>query len=55
MIVTKVGEVVKYLADGRNAFLCDPNEASIAAKIFEIIRDYQHALEVGISGRICVE
>lgn len=55
VIVTKVGEVVKYLADGRNAFLCDPNEASIAAKIFEIIRDYQHALEVGISGRICVE
>lgn len=54
VIVTRVGEVEKYLKDRENAFLCDPNEASVAEKIFEIIGDYNYAMEVGSRGRICV-
>jgi glycosyltransferase involved in cell wall biosynthesis len=54
VIVTRVGEVERYLTDGENAFLCEPNEASIAEKILEIIGDYDYAMEVGARGRTCV-
>ncbi len=54
VIVTRVGEVESYLKDRENAFLCDPNEAAIADKIFEIIGDYDFALKVGARSRISV-
>ncbi|MBN1181896.1 MAG: glycosyltransferase family 4 protein [Bacteroidales bacterium] len=54
VIVTRVGEVERYLTDRENAFLCDPNETSVAEKIFEIIGDYTYAMKVGSRGRMCV-
>jgi glycosyltransferase involved in cell wall biosynthesis len=53
VIATRTGEVEKYLKDGQNAFICDPNENSIAEKICAISENYSLALKVGEEGRQC--
>ncbi|HQK68841.1 MAG TPA: glycosyltransferase [Bacteroidales bacterium] len=54
VIATETGETGKFLIDGFNIFFCKPNENSIAEKIFEIINNYEYALNVGAKGKICV-
>lgn len=53
IVVTRVGEIEKYLKDRNNAFICDPNEDSIANKICEIIDDYSFAMSVAEEGKLC--
>lgn len=53
VVATRVGEIEGFLKDRKNAFICDPNEDSIASKICEIIEDYVFALRVAEEGRLC--
>jgi len=53
VVVTKSGEIEKYLQDHKNAYLCEPNPESIAEKLCEILDNYALALTVGNEGRSC--
>ncbi|MBN1183557.1 MAG: glycosyltransferase [Bacteroidales bacterium] len=53
VLVTRVGEIEKYLKDRINAFICDPNDESIVIKLMEIIEDNDFAIRVGKEGRKC--
>jgi glycosyltransferase involved in cell wall biosynthesis len=53
VVATRIGEIENYLKDRKNAFICDPNEDSIANKICEIIEDYSFASRVAEEGRQC--
>lgn len=51
-IVTKTGEINKYLIDGKNSFLVEKiNAKNFAKKIIYVINNYNYALEIGNNGR----
>ena len=53
VLATRVGEIEAYLKDRKNAFICNPNEESIANKLCEIIEDSFFASKVAEEGRLC--
>lgn len=53
VIVTRVGVVPEFLFDGKNAYIAEPNSAeSLAAKIIELVSDYEKARTIGIKGKL---
>ncbi len=56
VIITKVGEITKYLEDGKNSFIAEPDSIeAIEKKLLEIFNDYKKAIKVGKEGRKTVE
>ena len=52
VVVTKVGEIPRYLEDGVSAYLVEPGDvAGLAKKINEVFADPVLAEQIGISGR----
>jgi len=51
VVVTEVGEINMFLNDRENAYICLPEASSIAAKIVEILDNYDNAKKVGEKGR----
>lgn len=53
VIVTKVGEIPKFITDGENGFLALPNSVeSFYSKMYEALSDYDRAKKIGLNGRI---
>lgn len=52
VVITKVGDIPKYLQNGENAFVVEPNDSDAIAEAFEVIlSEYEKALEVGARGQ----
>lgn len=51
VVATSVGEISNYLKDQVNAFVCRPDEDSIAQKICAVIDNYSFAQECGAEGK----
>lgn len=52
VLVTRVGDMDKYIIDGENGFLAEPdNIDGFAAKMDEVLADYDTARQVGKKGR----
>ena len=52
VVVTDVGEIHYYLKDGVNAYIAKPGEiSSFTNKLYEVLNDYDNALEIGLRGR----
>ena len=51
-LVTDVGEISRYVEDGKNVFLVEPEDhVKFASKLIWIIENYRFAKDVGIRGR----
>lgn len=56
VVVTKVGEIPKFITDGVNGFLALPNSfESFYAKMYEALSDYDKAKQVGKNGRVLAQ
>jgi glycosyltransferase involved in cell wall biosynthesis len=56
VVITSVGEIPKYLIHNHNAFIAKPdNSVDFAAKLIEVIENYEHAIEVGQRGKALCE
>jgi glycosyltransferase involved in cell wall biosynthesis len=52
VVITKVGDIPKYLKNGENAFIVEPDDTDAIAEAFEVIlAQYAKALEVGARGQ----
>lgn len=52
VVVTKVGDIPRYLRNGENAFMVEPDNCDAIANAFEtILSDYEKALAVGARGQ----
>lgn len=52
VLITRVGDIPKYIKDGQNGFLAEPGSAdSFAEKIRWIFQNYEVANHVGIEGK----
>lgn len=52
VLVTRVGDIDKYITDGVNGFLSEPgNNEQFAQKLDEIVGDYAKAKKIGEKGR----
>jgi glycosyltransferase involved in cell wall biosynthesis len=52
VVVTKVGEIPKYLKDNESAFLAEPGDvSSFSDKLEYVINNYEEALKVGKKGK----
>lgn len=52
VVVTKVGEIPRFLEDGRTAYLVDPGNAeSLTNKLQEVFSDRERAENIGLAGR----
>jgi glycosyltransferase involved in cell wall biosynthesis len=52
VLVTSVGDIPKYLSDGINAFIVEPDTVdAIVEKLQYIIKNYSKSLEIGIEGK----
>ena len=53
VVVTRVGEIDRYLIDGESAYIAKPNDfSSFAKKLDELLSNYEKALLVGKNGRL---
>lgn len=56
VVVTKVGEISKFITDGLTGFISLPNSAeSFFLKMDEALTDYEKAKEIGIKGKQIAE
>ena len=56
VVVTKVGEISKFITDGQTGFLSLPDSAeSFYLKMKEALTDYEKAKEIGLNGRRIAE
>lgn len=52
VVVTKVGEIPRYLEDGVNAYLAESGSAeSVREKILEVLKDSERAERIGAAGK----
>jgi glycosyltransferase involved in cell wall biosynthesis len=52
VVVTDVGEIGKFLRDGENAYIVQPNNAeAFAAKLDYVLANYETAKRVGSKGK----
>ena len=52
VVVTKVGEIPRYLKDGVSAYLAEPGSVeSVREKIMEVLRDPARAERIGVAGK----
>lgn len=52
VVLTKVGEIPKYITDGEQAFLAEPDSVvSFYKKMDEALNDYEKACKIGLNGR----
>ena len=52
VVVTKVGEIPRFLEDGRTAYLVEPgNVESLANKLHEVFADREKAEKIGLAGK----
>lgn len=56
VVVTTTGELMNYLEDGVNAYLCSPDdEKAFAERLDHVLSNPDEARQVGISGRIVAQ
>jgi glycosyltransferase involved in cell wall biosynthesis len=56
VVVTKVGEIPKFITDGENGFLATPDSAeSFYSKMYEALNDYNKARKIGMKGRVLAQ
>ena len=56
IVVTKVGEIAKFITDGENGFIASPNcVESFYSKMNEALSDYSRAKKIGLNGRILAQ
>lgn len=51
VVVTNVGEIPKFIEDGVNGYLCEPDVDSFAARLRYVIQNREEAVRVGENGR----
>ena len=52
VVITRTGEIDKYLIDGSDCFFVEPdNSLAFADKLYDVVCDYEKALEVGSAGK----
>ncbi len=52
VVITQTGDIDKYLIDGRDCFFVEPgNPSAFADKLYEVICNYERAMEVGRAGK----
>lgn len=52
VIATKVGEIPKFLIDGENAYLAEPDSVeSLVEKMRELLKDEMKSKEIGLKGK----
>lgn len=52
VVVTKVGEIPRFLGDGRTAYLVEPGNAeSLTNKLREVFADRERAEKIGLAGK----
>jgi glycosyltransferase involved in cell wall biosynthesis len=52
VVITRTGDIDKYLIDGRDCFFVEPgNPSAFADKLYEVICNYERAMEVGRAGK----
>jgi len=52
VVVTKVGEIPKYLRHKENAYLAEPDDCDdFSQQLLEVINNYEEAVEIGKRGR----
>lgn len=52
VIVTKVGEILEYLTDGKDVYAAEPgNVEDLSEKMREVLQDYEKAKNIGESGK----
>ena len=52
VVLTKVGEIPKYITDGETAFLAEPDSVvSFYKKMYQALNNYKKACEIGLNGR----
>jgi glycosyltransferase involved in cell wall biosynthesis len=53
MVVTRVGEIHKFITDGENGFVAMPgSDESFYSKMLEALSDYERAKKIGLNGRL---
>lgn len=53
VVVTRVGDIPKYLQDGENAFIVEPNNTDGVAKAFyKILSNYSNAMSIAARGQM---
>ena len=53
IVVTRVGEIPKFITDGENGFVATPSsDESFYSKMLEALSDYERAKKIGLNGRI---
>ena len=51
VVVTKVGDIPKFITHEVNGFLSEPNSKDFADKLLKVLHNYNQAIEVGKSGK----
>ena len=53
IVVTRVGEIHKFITDGENGFVAMPgSDESFYSKMLEALSDYERAKKIGLNGRL---